>query len=111
MMKPFLATGKRTDQIVAALETVSQQVGRSFAQVALAWLRYREIPVIPIIGARSVDQLRDNLGSLDFELSREQVAVLDRASAIELGFPHDLYELEMVKSLVSGGMGDKIQAA
>lgn len=111
MMKSFLSTGERPDRIVAALETVSQQVGRSVAQVALAWLRYREIPVIPIIGARRLDQLRDNLASLDLQLSNEQVAVLDRASAIDLGFPHDFYELELVKSLVYGGMRDKILAA
>jgi aryl-alcohol dehydrogenase-like predicted oxidoreductase len=66
MMKPFLSTGERMDRIIAALAQLSQQVGRSAAQVALAWLRYRKIPVIPIIGARRLDQLRDNLGSLDF---------------------------------------------
>jgi aryl-alcohol dehydrogenase-like predicted oxidoreductase len=111
MMKQYQSTGERTDRIVAALETVSQQVGRSVAQVALAWLRHRDIPVIPIIGARTLDQLRDNLASLDLLLSGEQVALLDEASAIDLGFPHDLYEREMVKSFVYGGMRDKILAA
>ncbi|HVH88473.1 MAG TPA: aldo/keto reductase [Terriglobales bacterium] len=111
MMKQFMATGDRADRIVAALETVSQQVGRSIAQVALAWLRYREIPVIPIVGARKLDQLRDNLASLDLELNPEQVALLDQASAIDLGFPHEFYERELVKSMVYGGMRDKILAA
>jgi aryl-alcohol dehydrogenase-like predicted oxidoreductase len=113
MMKAsgFLRTGERVDRIVAALQKVSQEVGRSVAQVALAWLRYREIPVIPILGARKVTQLQDNLASLEMNLSPEQVATLDDASAIELGFPHDFYELELVKSMVYGGMRDRILAA
>jgi len=111
MMKEFMSKGERADRIVAALETVSRQSGHSVAQVALAWLRYRDIPVVPIIGARKLDQLRDNLASLDFELTGEQVDALDQASAIDLGFPHDFYQQELVKSLVYGGMRDKILAA
>jgi len=87
--KPFRRTGERPDRVVAALKKVSLQVGRSLAQVALAWLRYRDIPVIPIVGARRVSQLEDNLASLELQLTREQLSALDAASAIEMGFPHD----------------------
>jgi aryl-alcohol dehydrogenase-like predicted oxidoreductase len=111
MMKAFLHTGERPDRVVAALQKVSQQVGRSPAQVALAWLRHRDIPVIPIVGARRVSQLQDNLASLELELTREQVSALDDASAIEMGFPHDFYENEMVKTFAYGGLRDKILAA
>jgi aryl-alcohol dehydrogenase-like predicted oxidoreductase len=110
-MNQFLRTGERPDRVVAALTKVGQQVGRSVAQVALAWLQYREVPVIPIIGARRIAQLEDNLASLELKLTGEQVAALDRASAIELGFPHDFYEREMVKTMVYGGLRDKILAA
>jgi aryl-alcohol dehydrogenase-like predicted oxidoreductase len=54
MMKPFLPDEKRVAPIIAAVKTVANQVGRSMAQVALAWLRYRPVPVIPIIGAQAV---------------------------------------------------------
>lgn len=111
MTKQFLRTGERPDRIVAALEKVSQQVGRSEAQVALAWLQTREIPVIPIIGARRIEQLKDNLASLELQLSREQVSALDEASAIDVGFPYDFYERELVKGMVYGGMKDSIIAA
>jgi aryl-alcohol dehydrogenase-like predicted oxidoreductase len=111
MGKSFRRIGDRPDRVVAALQRVSQQVGRSPAQVALAWLRYRDIPVIPIVGARRVSQLEDNLASLEFELTREQAAALDEASAIEMGFPHDFYENEMVKTVRYGGLRDKILAA
>jgi aryl-alcohol dehydrogenase-like predicted oxidoreductase len=90
---------------------VSQQVGRSPAQVALAWLQYRDIPVIPIIGARRLSQLEDNLASLELKLTSEQVSALDEASAIEMGFPHDFYAKEMVKTFTYGGLRDKIRAA
>jgi aryl-alcohol dehydrogenase-like predicted oxidoreductase len=111
MAKGFMRTGERPDRIVATLNQVSRQVGRSSAQVALAWLRYRDVPVIPIVGARRVSQLEDNLASLELELSREQVSALDEASAIEMGFPHDFYENEMVKTVAYGGLRDKILAA
>jgi aryl-alcohol dehydrogenase-like predicted oxidoreductase len=110
-MQQFLRKGEQADRIVSALKKVSQETGRSLAQVALAWLRYREIPVIPIIGARRIPQLQDNLDSLTLELSEKQISALNDASAIELGFPHDFYEREMVKSMVYGGMREQILAA
>jgi len=111
MGKAFQRTGERPDRIVAALQKVSQEVGRSPAQVALAWLRHRDIPVIPIVGARRVSQLQDNLASFELELTREQVSALDEASAIEMGFPHDFYENELVQTFRYGGLRDKILAA
>ncbi|MGA9072700.1 MAG: aldo/keto reductase, partial [Candidatus Sulfotelmatobacter sp.] len=45
------------DRIVFALKKISEETGRSQAQVALAWLRYRDVPVIPILGVRRISQL------------------------------------------------------
>jgi diketogulonate reductase-like aldo/keto reductase len=77
----------------------------------LAWLRYRDIPVIPIIGARRIPQLQDNLASLDLKFTVEQVSLLNDASAIEMGFPQEFFEKEMVKTFAYGGLRDKILAA
>jgi aryl-alcohol dehydrogenase-like predicted oxidoreductase len=107
-MDQFRPEATRAACIVGALKTVSDQVGRSAAQVALAWLRYRPVPVIPILGARKIAQLHDNLASLDLFLSSDQLKTLDDASRIELGFPHDFYTKEMVRSILYAGMGDKI---
>jgi hypothetical protein len=74
----------------------------------LAWLRHQTVPVIPIIGARKVSQLQDNLASLDLELSAEQLKSLDGASRIELGFPHSMYEREMVRGVRYGDMWDRL---
>ncbi len=105
-MKEFLPEEERTARIISALKSVSEQVGRSMAQVALAWLRHQTVPVIPIIGARQVSQLQDNLASLDLELSAEQLKSLDRASRIELEFPQSIYAREMVRSIRYGGVRD-----
>ena len=107
-MKDFVPEEKRATRIVSALKSDSTQVGRSMAQVALAWLHYRMTPVIPIIGARKVSQLQDNLASLDLELSAKQLKSLDEASRIEPGFPERLFEKEMVRSIRYGGTRDRL---
>jgi len=106
--KDFLPDEKRAAPIISAVKAVSQQTGRSMAQVALAWLRYRTVPVIPIIGARKVSQLQDNLASLDLELPAEQLKSLDGASRIELGFPQSMYDREMVRAVRYGGTSDRL---
>lgn len=108
MMKQFLPEQQRTDRIVAALKTVSDEIGHSMAQVALAWLRYRPVPVIPIIGARKLSQLQDNLGSFDLTLSTDQLKTLDQASRIDLGFPLDFYAKDLVRTFAYGGLRDQI---
>jgi aryl-alcohol dehydrogenase-like predicted oxidoreductase len=70
MMKGFMPEQQRTERVVAAVKAVSDHVRRSMAQVALAWLRYRPVPVIPIIGARKFSQWQDNLASFDLKLLR-----------------------------------------
>jgi aryl-alcohol dehydrogenase-like predicted oxidoreductase len=108
MLKGFMPEPQRASLVVAALKAVSDQTGRRMAQVALAWLRYRPVPVIPIIGARKLSQLQENLASFDLSLSTEQVQELDEASQIDLGFPYSIYENESARATVYGGMRDQI---
>ena len=109
-MKEFVPEEKRAGRIVAAVKSIADQTGRSMAQVALAWLRHRSVPVIPIIGARKLPQLQDNLASLELSFTADQLKELDEASRIELGFPQDLFTRELPRSLRSGGMADRIIA-
>ncbi len=104
----FMPDRARTERIVPAVRKVSKETGRSLAQVALAWLRYRDIPVIPIIGARKLSQLHDNLESLTLTLAPEQLKALDEASRIEVGFPQIMYQREFVRAIVYGGMRDQL---
>src|ERR1700693_4119105 len=107
-MKEFLPEEQHATRIISAVKAVSEQVGRSMEQVALAWLRYQTGSVIPIIGARKVSQLQDNPGSFDLELSAEQLKSLDGASRIEFEFPQSIYEREMVRSIRYGGTWDRL---
>ena len=110
MMKEHMPDQQRAASAVAAVKTVSDEIGRGMAQVALAWLRYRPVPVIPIIGARKLSQLQDNLASFDLTLSADQLKILDEASRIELGFPYDIYNKDMVRATVYGGLRGQILA-
>jgi diketogulonate reductase-like aldo/keto reductase len=60
-------------------------------------------PIIPILGASKVDQLVDNLGAVEIQLSPEHLQQLDEVSKIELGFPHEFLQSDGVKDVVFGG--------
>lgn len=103
-----LKIDERAKAIVSEVAAIATEIGRSSAQVALAWLRHQATPVVPIIGARKSEQLNDNLASLELELTPEQFLRLNRVSRIELGFPHDFFNKELVQAFSFAGMKDKI---
>lgn len=70
----------RTWEIIDAVDAVASETGASASQVSLAWLSDRPAVTSVILGARTVEQLEDNLGAADLELSEEQRARLDEAS-------------------------------
>jgi aryl-alcohol dehydrogenase-like predicted oxidoreductase len=109
-MQQFLKSDARKEAIAREVVAVARESGHPPAQVALAWLRQRSEPVIPIIGARKLAQVKDNLACIDVKLAPAQIDRLDTVSKIELGFPHDMFSKEMVRSLTSGGMRDQIDA-
>ena len=71
------------------IDEISSETGKSYAQIALNWLLRQEgVMTAPIIGARRLDQLEDNLGATGWELSEEQVTRLSDVSAIEDVYPY-----------------------
>jgi aryl-alcohol dehydrogenase-like predicted oxidoreductase len=72
--------------VARVVQEVAAEWGITPAQVALAWTRQRD-GVLPIIGARTVDQLRDNLGCTAVTLPPHLVERLETATRIDLGFP------------------------
>jgi aryl-alcohol dehydrogenase-like predicted oxidoreductase len=81
---------ERNVRIAHEVDRVADQLGATSAQVAAAWVRQRGRQLIPVVGIRTLEQLRDVLGSLNVEFTAEQLARLDEASRIELGFPYEL---------------------
>jgi aryl-alcohol dehydrogenase-like predicted oxidoreductase len=88
---PVHGYSPRSEKIAQAVVEVAEECAATPARVALAWLRSRSSVIIPIIGARTVDQLDDNLACLETFLSQQQLQRLNDVSAIELGFPADFY--------------------
>ena len=80
--------------IVDALDVVATETGRSVPQVAIAWLLTRPGVSSIIIGARDEAQLRDNLGAVGWSLSADQIARLDRASAVMPAYPYYPYRIQ-----------------
>jgi len=76
---PPVADEKLFD-VVDVLTEVAEEVGKTVPQVALNWLLQRPTVANVIIGARNEEQLRQNLGAVGWNLTKEQVAKLDRAT-------------------------------
>lgn len=75
-------------RVVDALDLVAAETGKTVPQIALNWLLQRPTVSTVIIGARNEKQLKDNLGAVGWNLTPEQVATLDAASATPLAYPY-----------------------
>ena len=75
-------------KVVDALEEVAKETGKTVPQIALNWLLQRPSVVNVIMGARDETQLRQNLGSVGWNLTKEQIAKLDAASATQPIYPY-----------------------
>ena len=104
----FKPLSDRNLNIARAVQKIADVLGRSPAQVALNWVRQRD-NIIPIIGARTMEQLRDNMACLEFTLSPPEMQVLDEASKIEMGYPHDFLREQRVHEFLHGGTFEKIK--
>jgi aryl-alcohol dehydrogenase-like predicted oxidoreductase len=71
---------ERTWNVVAEVESVADELGVSMAQVAVAWVRDRPAVSSVLLGARTMEQLKDNLGAADLRLGEEHTRRLDEAS-------------------------------
>jgi aryl-alcohol dehydrogenase-like predicted oxidoreductase len=75
-------------KVVDALDEVAEETGKTVPQIALNWLLQRPTVSTVVIGARNEEQLRQNLGAVGWNLTKEQVAKLDAASATTLAYPY-----------------------
>ena len=108
--KRYESAGPRVNAIAAEVIAVAGEVGATPAQVAIAWVRSRPWHVIPIVGARTAPQLRENLGALDLELSAEELERLDAVGEFHPGFPRDFLESAHVRELIFGDTFELIDA-
>ncbi|MFE0104713.1 aldo/keto reductase [Streptomyces sp. NPDC059009] len=90
--------------IADVVKEVATELGRTPAQVALAWTLQSPGVTAPIIGARTPAQLEDNLGSLEVAFTPAQLARLDEASTIELGYPHAYLASDLARMQTQGDL-------
>jgi aryl-alcohol dehydrogenase-like predicted oxidoreductase len=74
--------------VMDALDEVAQETGKTVPQIAINWLLQRPTVANVIIGARTEEQLRQNLGAVGWQLSTQHIAKLDEASATTPAYPY-----------------------
>lgn len=92
---------ERAYTIVDHLVRIARELSTTPSRVALAWVQGRPGVASSILGARTLDQLNDNLGALDVRLRPEDLRTLDEASAPTLNFPHEF--LKFANNTSQGG--------
>jgi aryl-alcohol dehydrogenase-like predicted oxidoreductase len=80
---------ERTKNVIAKLEEIAKETGRTMAQVALNWVISNPAVTAPIIGVRNLDQLSDNIGATGWFLNAKQVDDINQASRLEVTYPYD----------------------
>ncbi|MEM7019537.1 MAG: aldo/keto reductase [Pseudomonadota bacterium] len=81
---------QRSLNIAAEVIAVAEELNATPSQIAIAWVRQSEGNIIPLVGARTEAQWEENLGVLDITLDEGVLQRLNKVSAIEPGFPHDM---------------------
>ena len=92
----------KADKIVVAMRAVAKAHGVSVARVALAWVRQKPFVTSTIIGAKTLEQLNDNLEAVSLTLSAEEIATLDEISADRPQYPHWMIKRNNATRIPSG---------
>jgi len=81
---------EHTWSIIDAMLAIAKETGKSVAQIALNWLQQKPGVTAPIIGARTMMHLEDNLGACGWSLTSEQMDQLNQLSEKTLPYPHSM---------------------
>jgi aryl-alcohol dehydrogenase-like predicted oxidoreductase len=108
--KRYESVGPKANGIAEEVIAVAREIGATPAQVAIAWVRAQPWHIVPIVGARTEAQLRENLGALGVSLSAGQLERLEAASGFSTGFPRDFLESDHVRGLIFGDTFELIDA-
>jgi aryl-alcohol dehydrogenase-like predicted oxidoreductase len=106
--KDGAAADERNLEIADVVVDIAEEIECTPSQVAVSWVRQQDGVIVPLVGARNLVQLEDNLGALNVTLDEEHLARLDEVSRIEPGFPHDFLASEPIRDIVYGGTFDQI---
>jgi aryl-alcohol dehydrogenase-like predicted oxidoreductase len=90
--------------IADMVKEIAVEMDTTPSRVAVAWTLRNPAVTAPIIGARTLAQLEDNLGALELDFADSQIAALEKASAIDFGFPHEFLARPMTRTVTFGGV-------
>ncbi len=96
-------------RITKEVVTIAEKLGVDPAHVALKWTMQQPLSVIPIVGTTGLEQLEQNLKTVDVVIPQEDMKHLDEVSAIDLGFPMKFFKEEAVLMNTYGGFYDQIE--
>ena len=99
---------ERSQKITKMVIEIAEEIGATASQVAINWCIQKNQVVVPIIGAKTLEQIDESLGCLKFKLSDEHIVRLNEVSKFEIGFPHDFLASDGVKEVLTGGTFGKI---
>jgi aryl-alcohol dehydrogenase-like predicted oxidoreductase len=99
---------ERNLHVAGVVMEIASELGVSPTAVALAWMRQQRGVIVPLVGARNLEQLRENLGMLAVTLGADHMARLDAVSRPDLGFPHDFLAEPGIRDVMFGGTQDRI---
>lgn len=100
------ANGALTERalgIAGVLADVAAKAGVTPAQAALAWTTRERAVTAPIIGARTLAQLEENIGALGVSFTDDQLVALDEVSRIAPGYPHEFLARPLTREVMFGG--------
>ena len=97
----YEGASEKARRLGAEVRAMARELGRTPAQLALNWVR-QQPGVVPIVGARTVAQIEDNLAALEFTLSPDQLERLGNLNEFRRGFPVDFLTDDEVIDLVFG---------
>jgi aryl-alcohol dehydrogenase-like predicted oxidoreductase len=92
----------RNLDIADAVVQLAREMNRTPAQVAVAWTLLNPAVTAPIIGARTFAQAKENLAALEIDFTPQQVERLAKITAIEHGFPYDMFMSELAVNMLGG---------
>ncbi len=105
-----LLQDERKLAVAETLSAIAADAGCSAAQLALAWMMRRtNTRVVPIIGARNLAQLEDNLGAVEVRVGEGELARLDALTAPEPEYPQTLYASEFFNTMMYGEVRPRIE--
>ena len=93
---------ERSIEIGEKVKEIAQEIGRSPSQVALNWILQQPEGIIPLVGARKLSHVEDNLQAIDFTLTAEQIKRLNEVSSFDFPFPYNFATPQLIDSVVDG---------